>query len=398
MALDVQRTGGRKADIETTRVAHEGVVELHLAVHPPAGEGGFQAQASGAYQGLFEALGQEGMTPADLVCEKLFFTRIESQFDALEALRAEAYRQHGLTAEGRPAATFLQQPPCEPGRLFELQALAVRGSEGCPVERRPVPGLPGLASGKVLEYGGRRHVYLNNLTGAGEDDVPFTDRVQRVFDRSQACLKRAGLAFDDVVRTWIYIVDIERDYDAFNPVRTAFYDGCKISRIPASTGIQGGTYPVHAACALDLYALGSGGDARIEVMHAPTMNEATAYGSTFSRGMKVQVPGKTTAYVSGTASIDTAGHVMHEGDPAAQIHRMLDNVEALLSVSHAGFDDFVSAITYLKASESLDLFHAIWAERGLPQDIPNTITVADVCRPEWLCEIEGIAVFPETQS
>ena len=58
----------------------------------------------------------------------------------------------------------------------------------------------------------------------------------------------------------------------------------------------------------------------------------------------------------------------------------------------------VSAITYLKQSEFRETFYSVWDERGLPQDIPNTVSVADVCRPEWLCEIEVIAVFPEDRS
>jgi enamine deaminase RidA (YjgF/YER057c/UK114 family) len=263
-----------------------------------------------------------------------------------------------------------------------------------PVTRRPVPGLPGLASGKVIEYAGHRHVHLANITGAGEGDVPFRDQALRMFERADACLKRAGVSFDEVLRTWIYIADIERDYEAFNPVRTAFYEKTQLARIPASTGIQGGTYPAHAGCMMDVYAVLPGKGLRIERMRAPTMNEATAYGSTFSRGMLLRGAGRTTAYVSGTASIDEFGRVVHVGDVASQVRRMLENVAALLAEAGARLEDLVSFTTYLKSPESLDAFQSAFARQGLPADLPNTITVADVCRPEWLCEVEAIAVFP----
>jgi enamine deaminase RidA (YjgF/YER057c/UK114 family) len=41
-----------------------------------------------------------------------------------------------------------------------------------------------------------------------------------------------------VVRTTCYLRDIERDYDAFNKMRTLFMDGIGLNPLPASTGIQ----------------------------------------------------------------------------------------------------------------------------------------------------------------
>jgi enamine deaminase RidA (YjgF/YER057c/UK114 family) len=73
---------------------------------------------------------------------------------------------------------------------------------------------------------------------------------------------------------------------------------------------------------------------------------------------------------------------------------MLLNVEQLLAGSGAGTGDIVRATTYLKHSRDFECFNRIYAEKGLPQDIPHTVCRADVCRPEWLCEIEVAAIFP----
>jgi len=145
---------------------------------------------------------------------------------------------------------------------------------------------------------------------------------------------------------------------------------------------------------MDLYALQANDSVHIAPMNAKTMNEAPEYGSSFSRGMTVAHNGWTTAYVSGTASINDHGEVVHIGDIEGQAHRMFQNIEALLSAQGASLNDIVSAITYLKHPEFLAPFNRVAQMRGLPANVPNTITLADVCRPEWLCEIEVIAIFP----
>jgi enamine deaminase RidA (YjgF/YER057c/UK114 family) len=40
------------------------------------------------------------------------------------------------------------------------------------------------------------------------------------------------------VRTTCYLRDIERDYDAFNRIRTSFFEWMGIDPLPASVGIQ----------------------------------------------------------------------------------------------------------------------------------------------------------------
>ena len=150
-------------------------------------------------------------------------------------------------------------------------------------------------------------------------------------------------------------------------------------------------------CAFDLYALLNPEGAKIEVMHASTLNEAPEYGSAFSRGMKLCLPDKTLLFVSGTASVDEAGGTVHFGDARRQIERMLRNVQELLTPQGASFMDVVQTISYLKTAADYDLFQELIHQRDLGL-MPNTVVVADVCRPELLCEIEMIAVLPTGDS
>jgi enamine deaminase RidA (YjgF/YER057c/UK114 family) len=280
--------------------------------------------------------------------------------------------------------------------LCELQVYATFPKEQSEVTVRTIDDMPGLSSGKVVTCQGSKHIYMTNLTGGRGpgDGLDFAAQAEDMFIRAQALLQQEDTSFPEVLRTWCYINDIERDYGTFNKVRNRFFQEHGVTRPPASTGIQGATYPRERGCAMDLYAVLSDQPIEVEVMHASTMNEAPNYGSAFSRGMKLVREDRAMLYVSGTASIDTAGNVVHVGDIRGQVHRMMENVEILLAGQGAALQDLATAITYLKQPEFLAPFFEVCAELAVPEDIPNTISVADVCRPEWLCEIEGIAVCP----
>jgi enamine deaminase RidA (YjgF/YER057c/UK114 family) len=194
-----------------------------------------------------------------------------------------------------------------------------------------------------------------------------------------------------VSRTWIYLREMERDYGELNRARRVFFDRHGVERRPASTGIGGPPILPENQTALTLYAVV--GPAEIATMHTPTLNEAHEYGSDFSRGMSVEEGGRRTLYISGTASVDEEGRTVHLDDFDAQAERMLLNIEMLLENDRATFADMASAITYLKDLRDAPKFLAALERRGIT-DFPHSIVKAEVCRPELLCEMEGIAVVP----
>jgi hypothetical protein len=51
----------------------------------------------------------------------------------------------------------------------------------------------------------------------------------------------------------------------------------------------------------------------------------------------------------------------------------------------------VSVTAYLKQARLLPEFRRAAQAAGLPATAPTAIVVADICRPEWLCEIELVA-------
>ena len=386
----VRRGSRSDGDLAWSRIDGSGATKIYLRIRSE--RTGIEGQAQEVYDRLDELLEQQGAGRENVISEKLFFSDLESQVDALRHRREEFYARSGAH---RPATTYLHQPPCGAEDAFELQArvLFATGPEAMTVRDL---GLEEPAAGKIVSYRGYDHFYLHNLTG-GEpgDDLDCQEQWQRIFDGAEEILEREGSSFRDVIRTWIYLPEMERDYDTLNLVRNAFFERIGVTRIPASTGIQGGVYPCDRLGAIDVYALRTQRAATVDQMHADTLNEAWEYGSAFARGMRVTREDRTVLYLSGTASVDTEGNVVHVGDIAGQVNRMLLNVEELLAASGAQPGDIIRATTYLKHREDFDTFRRIYAERGFPTELPHTICHADVCRPDWLVEIEVAAILPE---
>ena len=60
----------------------------------------------------------------------------------------------------------------------------------------------------------------------------------RTYRNITRLLEAEGANWHDVVRCTCYLRDIERDYQQFNAVRTAFFRWLGLNPLPASTGIQ----------------------------------------------------------------------------------------------------------------------------------------------------------------
>ena len=120
------------------------------------------------------------------------------------------------------------------------------------------------------------------------------------------------------------------------------------------------------------------------------LNPTYEYGVTFERGTKISYGDREHLFISGTASIDCHGEVVHVGDVVAQTHRMWENVEALLHEGGAAFTDVMQMIVYLRDIADYTVVSEMFRQRF--PDVPCIITLAPVCRPAWLIEMECVAV------
>ena len=66
----------------------------------------------------------------------------------------------------------------------------------------------------------------------------FRAQMQRTLANITGLLESEGCTWHDIVRTTCYLRDIDRDYEAFNEERTAFFKAQGLNPLPASTGIE----------------------------------------------------------------------------------------------------------------------------------------------------------------
>jgi 2-iminobutanoate/2-iminopropanoate deaminase len=136
-----------------------------------------------------------------------------------------------------------------------------------------------------------------------------------------------------------------------------------------------------------------------KAIEAPqALNEAPAYGSAFSRGLRVDIKGITILLISGTASVDEQGGTVHVGDFSAQTWRTYRNITDLLAAEGATWKDVVRTTCYLRDIErDYKAFNEIrtqfFREQGLRPLPASTGIQAILCRPDLLIEIEAMAVF-----
>jgi 2-iminobutanoate/2-iminopropanoate deaminase len=87
----------------------------------------------------------------------------------------------------------------------------------------------------ILLISGTASIDENGLT-VHEGD--FRLQALRTYRNITELLAVEGATWKDVVRTTCYLRDIERDYAAFNEIRTQFFKEQGLDPLPASTGIQ----------------------------------------------------------------------------------------------------------------------------------------------------------------
>jgi enamine deaminase RidA (YjgF/YER057c/UK114 family) len=103
-----------------------------------------------------------------------------------------------------------------------------------------------------------------------------------------------------------------------------------------------------------------------------------------------------TLYISGQIAINAAGEVVGAGDLAAQTEQVMENLKTALAAAGASFADVVKITTYVVDYEPAH--RGVISEvrsRYLPADNPPASTLVGVqalAGPEWLIEIEAIAV------
>ncbi len=288
------------------------------------------------------------------------------------------------------AVSLVQQAPLPNSKVAML---AYHLDSRTPLIKRYGP--PGHLIVEREELG---HLWSTRLCASNIDQPSSAaDQTRDVFGRLIDALAANGAALaDNCVRTWIYVKDVDVFYQDVNAARSALFEQHGLTRDThylASTGIEGACAHRYDVVLMDAYSILGLMPAQVAFLSAYDHLCATKdYNVTFERGTRIAYADRAHHFISGTASIDPAGQVVHPGDVRRQLERALDNVEALLRAGDASLADMTHFIVYLRDPSDLPLIEPYLGER-FPA-VPRLIVRGAVCRPEWLVEVEGIAVAP----
>lgn len=319
--------------------------------------------------------------------------------------------------DGLGAVTFVPQAPADGQALgVEIWAMADdKERNGAKIfKESPLPGRVVIAELDEMLW------FFGGDMRSGSLPIGAYQRSFGAFDRIGTLLKQSRFSVDQLVRTWIYqghLVLPEGDtqrYKELNRARTDFFNGVRFIKKYLPEIYKGDVYPASTGIGADdvdvvIGALAIATDRKDFVavpLENPNQTSAFDYGAVYSpqspkfaRAMAVAPGDSCMIFVSGTASI-TESESRHIGDPAAQTELTLDNIAALIAgenLARHGVEGFTSDLSclkcvrvYVKRPAEYEIIRDVCRRRL--GDTPVLYTIADVCRPELLVEIEGFAV------
>jgi enamine deaminase RidA (YjgF/YER057c/UK114 family) len=382
------------ADLDDVRYVLAGVV--------PQRGGTLREQADEALSTIAAIVDEAGMR--DLIAAQTVFLA-DGCVDQCRQICRDFY------GSDLPATTYVPQPPCD-GRLLAIEVLGVGPSRaGVTVDRVSEQLALVRHSGIVWAHGSQ----VVPRPGIGSVYGQAIDGLQQL----RSLFGSVHIGFEQVARTWFYlggILDDEEDkrpYHELNQARADFYRslsffGSQLPRehsaaaYPASTAIgSAGRGIILSAIALATER----SDLVIVPLENPQQTPAYDYKAAsdlqrpkFSRALALSYGGCAMLLISGTASI-RGSQARHAHDAVAQTNETLDNIVALISEENLcryGLDRLGTSLkglalarVYVKREADYAATRAV-CEKRLGK-LPVVYAVADICRPELLVEIEGIA-------
>ncbi|MDE1931768.1 MAG: hypothetical protein KGI43_09425 [Alphaproteobacteria bacterium] len=360
----------------------KGGSEHFIAVTIPPGAD-FRAQIDAVTERYAAARRSLGLAPETAVFRRIFLSDVLNQATAVRNSPLAMDPDDGVSV------SIVEQPPLTGAKLA---LLAYHVEAGPFVRRRLSP------RHLLVEKNGRRHLWSTRLCADDhEKDGSAALQTRAVFADLIKTLESQGANLrDHCVRTWIYLKDVDVFYQGMVDSRRELFTNQGLtadSHFIASTGIEGACAHRHDLVAMDAYSALDLAPGQISYLNdfqrlCPTAN----YNVTFERGTRVAYADRAHLFISGTASIDEAGSVLFPGDVLRQLERALGNVDALLKSGSATLTDMMYLIVYLR--DPTDFSHVGTYLAEYYPYLPSVIVQGAVCRPDWLIEVEGVAVTP----
>lgn len=205
---------------------------------------------------------------------------------------------------------------------------------------------------------------------------------------------RGASLLSNCVRTWFFVQNVDVNYGGVVKGRNdvfALKGLTPSTHFITSTGIGGRHASKDVKVLFDAYSVLGLKPEQMKFLYAPThLNPTYEYGVSFERGTYIDYGDRRHVLISGTASINNRGEVVHPGNIQMQTLRMIENVEALLAEAGCSFANVGMMLIYLRDVADYAVVNAMFEERFPGK--PKVILLAPVCRPGWLIEMECMAV------
>ncbi len=361
-----------------------GSTEYFFMIDAPL-NGSFADQLRGLQERYARALSERGLGAETAIFRRIFLSDILNQADAVcESPLIEEI-------SGNPvASSIIQQPPLSGSKI----ALLAYHIDSHTLLKKEFIGPRHM----MVSKNGMRHLWSAGPWVDGKPPMPApAAETTAVFDELIHVLGDQGATLaDHCVRTWLFIKDVDIFYQDMVDSRRELFEKHGLGRDThyiASTGIEGTSADRFDTVSMDALSLLDLKPQQVFYLNdfsrlCPTKD----YGVTFERGTRIGFADRMHYYISGTASIDNRGNVLHLGDVLMQSECALQNVDALLKSGGAAMSDMMYLIAYLRDPADFRIVDRYLRDRF--PDLPCILVQGRVCRPEWLVEFEGIAIAP----
>lgn len=351
----------------------EGVSEYHVMLRATNPYLSYKEQVDCLLEDYSHLLRKEldGAVP---VFKRFFLSDAANQADYLYALYVE-----GMDCP----LSVIEQPPLD-GTKVAMWVYLQKG-----VQTKALPH--GIYE---VKHGAYRHLWM---AGACNQAANSEYQMRLIFnDYVMHLLENGCTLADHCIRTWLFVQNVDVNYAGVVKARNEVFATQNLTdktHFIASTGIAGRNPNPKVFVQMDAYAVDGLKPEQIHYLYAPThLNPTYEYGVSFERGTYVDYGDRRHVFISGTASINNKGEVVHPGDIRKQTLRMWENVETLLAEAVCTFSHVCHLIIYLRDMADYTLVKEMFEERF--PTIPKVYLLAPVCRPEWLIEMECMAIKP----
>lgn len=123
-------------------------------------------------------------------------------------------------------------------------------------------------------------------------------------------------------------------------------------------------------------------------INPPTLSAPTGYTHV------VEASGGRTLYISGQVALDSTGALVGGGDFRAQATQAMENLRRALAAGGASFADVVKINWYVTDATQVGVVREVRGRYLSADRLPAStfVAVRALARPEWLIEIEAVAV------